>query len=107
MHSISDTFVARLQQSGCGYTLDCFTSPAGESFVQWVWASPLGSDATAFAERIERELNARLESESPRGSVELALDRAVARVENCPFQPSACPGEHVVATGAGRVRSAS
>jgi len=97
-----------LSEDGCGYTLDLHRGNGDGRVVQWLWAKPVGSEpisdavnltdsGTAVARRLT-DLGLRQGSTAP---FTTQLDDEVGLLQTCPFQPVACQGPHVVASGAG------
>ena len=91
-----------LDSAGCGYTIDSFkVGPFEERAIQWVAARPI-----SFGEEQSWPPISEVLEELPKSHMlELGLSNSHGKVKECPFQPHLCPGEHLVASGVGVVRS--
>lgn len=93
---------------GCGLTTDVFyDSNRGDVSVQWLWAAPL--DRLAHGQYDEAEVLEAL-ADMARGlgfrpqkkaATHRVLSNGSSHEPACPFACDACPGEHLVVTGAG------
>lgn len=91
-----------LDGAGCGYTIDSFkVGPLQERAIQWVAARPIHFGEEQAWPPISEALEELPESHM----LELGLSNSHGKVKECPFQPQLCPGEHLVASGVGVVRS--
>ncbi len=108
IHNGPHEMIDILSEDGCGYTLDLHKGNGEGHVVQWLWAKPVGAEpisdsvnvvdsGTAVAQRLT-DLGLR---QAPTAPFTTQLDDEVGLLQTCPFQPVACEGPHVVASGAG------
>jgi len=97
-----------LAKDGCGYTLDLHQGNDQGHIVQWLWAQPVNNsqvvDSAEVTERASQIARQLLDLGLQRGSFApftTQLDDEVGLLQECPFQPVACEGPHIVACGAG------
>ena len=100
--------ISILSEDGCGYTFDLHKGNGEGRVVQWLWAKPIGAEPitdTVSVTDSGTDVAQRLTDLGLRpGNVEpfvTQLDDEVGLLQECPFQPAACDGPHVVACGAG------
>ena len=103
-HAIVDI----LSKDGCGYTLDLHKGNGEGHIVQWLWAKPVAAaevadsvTVTDSGSDVARRLTDLGLTPGPTSPYITQLDDEVGLLEECPFQPAACEGPHVVACGAG------
>jgi hypothetical protein len=107
-HQIVDA----LASDGCGYTLDLHRGNGDGHVVQWLWAQPVSDHdvldsaevtdrATGVAQQL-RQLGLRSGDVTP---FTTQLEDEVGLLKECPFQPTACEGPHIVACGSGLLQS--
>ena len=97
-----------LSEDGCGYTFDLHKGNGGGHVVQWLWAKPISAEPMSDSVRVTdsgMDVAKRLTDLGLRpGKTSLfttQLEDEVGLLQECPFQPSACDGPHVVACGSG------
>jgi hypothetical protein len=107
-HTATHQIVDALAQDGCGYTLDLHRGNGDGHVVQWLWAQPVTESdvtesagvtarATSLAQQLQH-LGIRSGTVAP---FTAQLDDEVGLLQECPFQPVACEGPHIVACGSG------
>lgn len=103
-------FLSRFGQAlvnlGCGITVDAHKTQNSFDVVQYLWAAPLDSlDNQNVDSVISQVLSAARSAGFEAADVTphvTHLPNETAVLENCPFQPGMCSGEHLVITGSGK-----
>lgn len=91
----------------CGVTIDIVGNEESNAELQWVLAIPITSDtapevlARVGALRDQLSLDGFLPVDST-SEASLRLPNSQAVEAECPYRPTECLGEHVVASGRGR-----
>ena len=106
-------FHSSISQEACGLTLDWQRTSSGEELCQWLWGRPitknlLGKSQEELlaigAEVSKSAVSANLLPVDPH-EVGMNLPNETAVIDNCPFRPESCPGDHVVVSGTGRIKT--
>jgi hypothetical protein len=101
MNNFFSSFSKSIPQ-GCGLTIDAHRTKEDIDVIQFLWAAPLDScDPVEVQSNVS---NAAQESGFiPETNISHSthLPNETAVLDNCPFQPDACEGKHLVISGSG------
>ena len=107
-HPATHHILDALARDSCGYTLDLHRGNGGGNVVQWLWAHPVSEsdvdDSTVVTERangVSQQLRGLGLTPGTVAPYVIQLDDEVGLLAECPFQPMACAGPHIVASGSG------
>jgi hypothetical protein len=108
IHTATHGIVDALSQDGCGYTLDLHRGNGAGHVVQWLWAMPVttesvvdSSSVTASGNLIASQMATLGIHHGDTSPYTTNLQDEVGLLQECPFQPAACDGPHIVACGSG------
>ena len=106
-----NNFHEEVSQGACGLTFDWQKLSDGKEICQWLWGRPVTHDLAQLPEAQLLEVAKRIPEAAYKNnlvpvdpiSVGLNLPNEIAVLEQCPFRPGECNGQHIVASGAGLI----
>jgi len=100
------SFAKAAKPEGCGVTVDAHVTEQNFDVVQYLWAAPLTSLENSSIDAVTSDVLKAAESSGfVPGDVSpyrTHLPNESSVLDNCPFQPEVCVGQHLVISGSGK-----